>query len=84
MAEIKKELTPEEKKRLYKAIDFQENSAPIIYPETFVDKSVSFLLRSLEVELLDDDRTTAKQILLNTLTGVNCKVQTRVTASSIK
>lgn len=81
--EFQKEMTPEEKQRLYKAIDYQENAVPVLFPETFVDKSAGFLLRSLEVELLDDEGETLNRILYNTLSGVNCKFQTRVADSAI-
>lgn len=43
--QFENEMTPEEKARLYKAIDYQENAPATIFPEEFVDKSLSFLLR---------------------------------------
>jgi len=43
--QFENEMTPEEKARLYKAIDYQENAPATVYPEEFVDKSLSFLLR---------------------------------------
>lgn len=45
MKQFENEMTPEEKARLYKAIDYQENAPATVYPEEFVDKSLSFLLR---------------------------------------
>lgn len=38
-------MTSEEKSRLYKAIDYQENAPAAVFPEEFVDTSLSFLLR---------------------------------------
>lgn len=38
-------MTAEEKARLYKAIDYQENAPAAVFPEEFVDTSLKFLLR---------------------------------------
>ncbi|XP_066252738.1 intermembrane lipid transfer protein Vps13 isoform X1 [Euwallacea similis] len=83
LKQFEKEMTPEEKARLYKAIDYQENAPATVFPEEFVDKSLSFLLRSLEIELRDDDYPV-KSVVLSTLTGVKVKLDTRAAASALK
>lgn len=83
LKQFEKEMTPEEKARLYKAIGYQENAEIAVYPEDFVDKSLSFLLRTLEIELRDDDNDV-KTILLSSLKGVKVKLETRVSASALK
>lgn len=44
-------MTPEEKKKLFRAIDYQENSAPTEYPKTFVETTVTFVLRKLDIKV---------------------------------
>ncbi|KAH1006005.1 hypothetical protein HUJ04_006891 [Dendroctonus ponderosae] len=83
LKQFEKEMTPEEKARLYKAIDYQENAPTTVFPEEFVDKSLSFLLRSLEVELRDDENAV-KSVVFTTLKNVKVKLETRVAASAIK
>lgn len=81
--QIEEEMTPEEKKKLYKAIDYQENAAPAEYPEDYVDNSMAFLLRSLELELLDDHGKDYRRVLITHLRGVKVKLSTRVAASAL-
>lgn len=81
--QIEEEMTPEEKKKLYKAIDYQENAAPAVYPEDYVDNSMAFLLRSLEIELLDDNNKKFQRVLFTHLRGVKVKLSTRVAASAL-
>ncbi|XP_050293110.1 intermembrane lipid transfer protein Vps13 isoform X2 [Anthonomus grandis grandis] len=82
LKQFEKEMTPEEKSRLYKAIDYQENASPTVFPEEFVDKSLSFLLRSLELELRDDKQKA--KVIFTSLKGVKAKLETRASASSLK
>lgn len=77
-------MTPDEKRKLYKAIDYQENTTPTVYPEDYVDNSLAFLLRSLEVELLDDNEKTFNRVLLTHLKGVKVKLSTRVAAAALR
>lgn len=66
-------MTPDEKERLYHAIDYHENAMPIVYPKPYVDTSVMFVLQLLEVKLTDE-----KMEILNTkLESVKCRVETR-------
>lgn len=76
-------MTPEEKNRLYKAIDYQENAAPAEYPLEYVDTTCTFVLRKLEVLLINDELQTP--IVLNSeLTGVKCRIDRRIAASAMK
>lgn len=83
MKQFESEMTPEEKARLYKAIDYQENAAPASYPVAYVNNSSTFLLRTLELELTDDDNLV-KTILYSNLKTVRCKVEARPAGSAIK
>lgn len=49
-------MTPQEKEKLYRAIDYQENSVPAHYPETYEMIDTRFLLRELQVIFLDMDK----------------------------
>lgn len=49
-------MTPQEKEKLYRAIDYQENSAPAHYPETYVMIDTRFLLHELQIIFLDTDK----------------------------
>lgn len=82
--QIEEEMTPEEKKKLYKAIDYQENAAPAVYPEEYVDNSLAFLLRTLEIELVDDDDGNHNRVLITYLKGVKVNLVTRVAASAFR
>lgn len=76
-------MTPDEKQRLYRAIDYQENTAPAEYPQAYVDTTATFILRKLEIELRDDE-STKPRVLFAELSGVKCRLDTRPAASAIK
>lgn len=83
MKKFEAAMTPEEKERLYRAIDYQENSAPTEYPQAFVDTTATFILRKLEIELRDDESSTPR-VLFTELDGVKCRLDRRPAASAIK
>lgn len=76
-------MTQEEKSRLFKAIDYQENAAPAQFPEAYIDNTCIFVLRTLEVELRDDDHDVPR-ILFTELKGVKCRLETRAAANALK
>lgn len=76
-------MTKDEKERLYKAIGYQENALPSEYPEAYIDNTCTFILRRLEVELLDDS-DVVKRVVFTELKGVKCRVDTRSAANSLK
>lgn len=53
MRKFEQEMTPQEKEKLYRAIDYQENSAPAHYPETYEMIDTRFLLHELQIIFLD-------------------------------
>nr|XP_012140992.1 PREDICTED: vacuolar protein sorting-associated protein 13C isoform X2 [Megachile rotundata] len=56
MRKFEQAMTPQEKEKLYKAIDYQENSAPAHYPETYEMIDTRFLLLELQVIFFDTDK----------------------------
>lgn len=76
-------MTPVEKAKLFKAIDYQENSSPAEYPISFVDTTCTFVLRKLEVHLLDDSRDYLC-VVNASLNGVKCRLDTRPAGNAIK
>lgn len=77
-------LTPEEKAKMYKAIGYQENAAPTIFPKDFIENSLVFILRTLEISLFDDSQDVVTRVLNTQLTGVKSKVETRPTGNGLK
>lgn len=45
-------MTTDEKEKLFRAIGYQENTAPAQYPVEFVAMDLNFYLQSLEVKSL--------------------------------
>jgi vacuolar protein sorting-associated protein 13A/C len=76
-------MTPEEKAKLYRAIDYQENSTPTQYPKTFVAVSLNFMLKCLAVEVRDDT-SDIPRVLCTELNSVSCAVEQRPSAEAIK
>lgn len=76
-------MTKEEKARLYKAIGYQENVTPSQLPEAYVDNSCTFLLRTLEIELIDE-ADIVKRVVFTELKGVRVRVDTRAAANALK
>lgn len=72
-------MTLDEKKRLYEAIDYNENAIAVVYPKSFVDTSCMFVLKLLEIKLIDDNL----QILNTKLESVKLKVDTRQAANAM-
>ena len=85
-------MTPEEKAKLYRAIDYQENSKPTQYPKTFVEISLKFVLKCLAVEVWDDSinipeiipKNIPQQVLCVELKGVSSGIQQRPSAGAIR
>lgn len=76
-------MTPAEKQRLYKAIDYNENAVPQEYPETYVDTACKFILHLLEIEIQNDVLPTPL-VLTAALNEVKCQVSMRAGASAMK
>lgn len=75
-------MTPAEKEKLYRAIDYQENTAPTHYPETYEEIVTGFFLHGLQIVLLDTDRKNP-QILDLQFNGVKADFKSRPSANAI-
>nr|CAD2162862.1 unnamed protein product [Meloidogyne enterolobii] len=51
MEKIEQAVTPEEKQKLFEAIDYQENTPPTDYPKHFVENRINFGLASVVISL---------------------------------
>lgn len=80
MKQFENAMTPEEKSKLFKAIDYQENSAPAEYPEEFVATTCTFVLRVLEIKI-DDENIS---VVMSKLMGVKCRLDMRPATKAIK
>ncbi|KAK3913373.1 Vacuolar protein sorting-associated protein 13 [Frankliniella fusca] len=76
-------MTPEEKAKLYRAIDYQENTTPAIYPAYFIENVFSFKLRSLEIEVRDGE-DKVRTILSSSLQEVTARVEQRMSGQALK
>jgi vacuolar protein sorting-associated protein 13A/C len=75
-------MTPQEKEKLFRAIDYQENSVPAHYPETYEMIDTSFFLHGLQILLLDTDKIHP-EILNLQLKGVHACFKSRPAANAI-
>lgn len=75
-------MTPQEKEKLYRAIDYQENSAPAHYPETYEMVDTHFFLHGLQISLLDTDMEHPCILDLQ-LHGVRAGFKSRPSANAI-
>lgn len=75
-------MTPAEKEKLYRAIGYQENTAPAHYPETFEEMDISFFLHGLQIILLDTDKEHP-QVLDLLFSGVKAGFKSRPSANGI-
>ncbi|VEN38118.1 unnamed protein product [Callosobruchus maculatus] len=84
VAEFEKAMTQEEKEKLYRAVGVSEDGKQVeIFPETYVSISCAFVLKSLELELKDEE-IEVKRVLFTTLNSVRCKVEMRPFNSGMK
>lgn len=81
--QLENAMTPAEKQRLYKAIDYKENATPQEYPETYVDTACKFILHLLDIEIQNDVLPTPL-VLTVALNEVKCQVSMRAGASAMK
>lgn len=83
MKQFEEAMTPEEKQKLFRAIDYQENAAPAEYPVEFVAVDLNFVLHSLVVEVRDD-ACSVPRVLLAALQEVSAKCEQRPAGQAIK
>lgn len=82
MIRFEEAMTPQEKEKLYRAIDYQENSAPAHYPETYEMVDTRFFLHGLQISLLDTDKEHPCVLDLQ-LHGVRVGFKSRPSANAI-
>ncbi|XP_077266001.1 vacuolar protein sorting 13C isoform X2 [Temnothorax americanus] len=82
MRRFEEAMTPQEKEKLYRAIDYQENSAPAHYPEMYEMVDTRFLLHGLQISLLDTDKEHPCILDLQ-LHGVRAGFKSRPSANAI-
>lgn len=54
-------MTPEEKKKLYKAIGYDENSTPLELPKFYIATKLYFQLNTFEIGLYEDYSSKASR-----------------------
>lgn len=82
MRKFEEAMTPAEKEKLYRAIDYQENTAPTHYPESYVEVDTNFFLHGLQVLFLDTDKEHP-EILDLQFVGVKAGFKSRPSANAI-
>ncbi|KAK0157380.1 hypothetical protein PV328_011128 [Microctonus aethiopoides] len=82
MRKFEEEMTLGEKEKLYRAIDYQENSAPAHYPETYTMINMSFHLHGLQI-IVSDMEKNCPEVLDLQLNGVKAQFKSRPAASAI-
>ncbi|XP_026827312.1 vacuolar protein sorting-associated protein 13 isoform X2 [Ooceraea biroi] len=83
MRRFEEAMTPQEKEKLYRAIDYQENSTPAHYPETYEMIDTHFFLHGLQISLLDTDKKHPCVLDLQ-LHGVRVGFKSRPSANAIR
>ncbi|KAI4489144.1 hypothetical protein M0804_004642 [Polistes exclamans] len=82
MRKFEEAMTPQEKEKLYRAIDYQENTAPAHYPETYEMIDTNFFLHGLQLLLLDTDKEHPSILDLQ-LNSVQAGFKSRPSANAI-
>ncbi|XP_033213445.1 vacuolar protein sorting-associated protein 13 isoform X2 [Belonocnema kinseyi] len=82
MKKFEEAMTPQEKEKLYRAIDYQENTAPAHYPESFEMIDTRFFLHGLVIVVLDTDKE-APQVLDLQFNNVQARFKSRPSANGI-
>lgn len=78
--QFEKAMTPDEKSKLYQAIDYQENTAPTYLPIDFVATECHFTLGCLLFHVTDDKI----DVLTSRLNHVQASFKQRPSANSLK
>ncbi|XP_034937793.1 vacuolar protein sorting-associated protein 13 isoform X2 [Chelonus insularis] len=82
MKKFEEAMTPAEKEKLYRAIDYQENSAPAHYPETYEMIDMTFYLHGLQVIICDTEKE-CPDVLDIQFNGVRSCFKSRPAANAI-
>lgn len=91
VSSIQAAMTPEEKKKLHKAIGYEDNMAPLQLPDYYEAVHMKFTLNSFEIGLYDDsdgpaavDYHSLQTIMLLKLNTTTCVVKQRPGANAIR
>ncbi|XP_055333102.1 intermembrane lipid transfer protein VPS13C-like isoform X2 [Paramacrobiotus metropolitanus] len=78
-------MTPEEKKKLYEAIDYKEGAPIMMYPASFVENRFDVKLATLAVSIVEDSKGPAKDsLLVLALNNVASRIEQRPSAGGLK
>ncbi|OQV22887.1 Vacuolar protein sorting-associated protein 13A [Hypsibius exemplaris] len=77
-------MTPEEKKKLYEAIDYKEGGPIAMYPTTFVENRFDFKLNTLALSVVDDAEDERSSVLVIALNDVQSQLEQRPSAGGLK
>lgn len=78
-------MTPEEKKKLYDAIDYREGVPIAMYPSSFVENRFDIQLSTLAVSVVDDNQASStSSLLVLALSDVQSKIEQRPSAGGLK
>nr|XP_022907818.1 vacuolar protein sorting-associated protein 13-like isoform X1 [Onthophagus taurus] len=78
-AQFQEVMTPEEKQRFYKAINYNENAAAAVQPTHYIDVVLSFLLRKLVVRVYNDKHN----VLLTQFFTAKLKLEMRTSGNGV-
>ena len=84
---VRKNLSGKEKQELYDILEYQEDATTSvsIYPKSFVARKLAFDLGSLAISIRDDtERNNEHEVLLLTLSSVQCDILQRPSANNLK
>ncbi|XP_043195691.1 vacuolar protein sorting-associated protein 13-like [Amphibalanus amphitrite] len=76
-------MTPEERQKLYAAIDYQENAAPTEYPAEFEAVQLAFRLGTLRLAV-EDEEATPTAVLRLSLRAVDASLAQRPAAGAVR
>lgn len=77
-------MTPEEKKKLFEAIDYKDGAPIAMYPTTFVENRFDVKLKTLALSVVDDSQADKSSVLVVSLNGVSGQVEQRPSAGGLK
>uniref|UniRef100_A0A915HM71 Chorein N-terminal domain-containing protein n=1 Tax=Romanomermis culicivorax TaxID=13658 RepID=A0A915HM71_ROMCU len=84
-SQFEKAMTPEEREKLYAALDYNENQTPAMYPKEFIENLIHFSLNQLVVRVQENQNDTSfLDVLSLNLCKVSAVVEQRPSAQAIK
>lgn len=85
VTQFEEAMTPEEKAKLFDAIDYEENTPPSDYPKHFVENKIDLGLKKLLIAVEDDLKDRTRQVVVNLeLDNLKADVEQRPSARAMK